>query len=454
MNTETTDATMDDLRLAIISKIRTAQDIQSLASLEPELFGMSSEPLNALYRVTVMNVQAGVKPPSTSAIAGIHMDFVKKSLAELVVLLREEDIEAKIRAAYYEAVESEDASLDFLINRLAEIKAGSQDATGWLPVSLEDVKAMEFPEQRWLWEGYLGAGEISLLSASPKEGKSTLVFHLLPALLAGEPFFERPTTAAKVLIVTEESARQVQDKLGAASYENAVGIFNPFGMSWEALMAHVSNAVQTDGVTLVIIDTLAAFWQVGDENNQADIGRALRPIFSISRTYGTAFLLLHHDRKEAGGGIASVRGSSALPAAVDAVIKLKRDTGKDTRRILSVIGRSSETASPLLVDLDADTKVYKAIGTPTLVERAQAKIRILDVLPDGPPGWPAKQIAEHVQAGTSGVYAALEELRRNNIIGFARNGNAFVYWNPNRMTSIDDDGAAAAEEADALVKGL
>src|SRR5438094_3950293 len=47
------------------------------------------------------------------------------------------------------------------------------------------------PDVKWLWKPFIGEGLLTLLAAAPKAGKSTLLAHLLRAMLDGEPFWNR-----------------------------------------------------------------------------------------------------------------------------------------------------------------------------------------------------------------------------------------------------------------------
>jgi AAA domain len=227
--------------------------------------------------------------------------------------------------------------------------------------------------------------------------------------------------------------------LGSASYENSFIVCNPFGASWDLLMTNIRRAVETKGVGLVTLDTLANLWQVGDENNQADVLKALRPVLSISRTFGAAFLLVHHDRKESGGGITTVGGSSALPAAVDMVLKLSGVQGTDNRRILSAKGRASNTPAPLLIELDLDTHEYKAIGAPSLVEKAAVRAKVLTMLPYGKPGWKPSEIAARVAASPATLYRVLDDLRNDNAVGWEKKGRSLYYWKIEEPIDIEDN---------------
>ncbi len=65
------------------------------------------------------------------------------------------------------------------------------DKPKWLTAS-ELVNAAHVSVE-WLWESYLAPGLLTLLSARPKTGKTTLIFHFLSAFFSRQPFLDQAT---------------------------------------------------------------------------------------------------------------------------------------------------------------------------------------------------------------------------------------------------------------------
>lgn len=88
----------------------------------------------------------------------------------------------------------------------------------------------------------------------------------------------------------------------------------------------------------MVLDTLAGFLPVRDENDSAGMLQALTPLHAVTEA-GAALLLIHHPRKsDATEGQAS-RGSGALPGFVDIVIEMRRlapQDREDRRRVLNL----------------------------------------------------------------------------------------------------------------------
>src|SRR5713101_7360781 len=69
----------------------------------------------------------------------------------------------------------------------------------------------------WLWDGYLGPGNITLLTSQWKTGKTTLLTGLLSCLERGEPFLGRTLSTGKALVVSEESMEHWAERLSRMS---------------------------------------------------------------------------------------------------------------------------------------------------------------------------------------------------------------------------------------------
>src|SRR5437762_9648345 len=60
----------------------------------------------------------------------------------------------------------------------------------------------------WLWHGYLGPGQVTLLTSQWKSGKTTLLSILLGRLKTGGDLAGLRVAAAKAIVVSEESRLQ------------------------------------------------------------------------------------------------------------------------------------------------------------------------------------------------------------------------------------------------------
>src|SRR5262245_54276890 len=76
----------------------------------------------------------------------------------------------------------------FRLQSLTELESGTSAATDWL------------------WQGYLAAGNLTLLTSQWKVGKTTLLAMLLDRMKAGGELAGLPVKAGRAVVLSEESA--------------------------------------------------------------------------------------------------------------------------------------------------------------------------------------------------------------------------------------------------------
>lgn len=208
----------------------------------------------------------------------------------------------------------------------------------------------------WIWQGYISRNLVTLISAAPKAGKTTLLAHLLAAFESGGDYLGQNIEKTKVLIVTEESKeswRKKRDSTGLLG-DNAAIIPRFFCSrrdidDWRKAIQNLKTLCLQEEIKLVVFDTISYFWLVSDENQATPVNDALRPLHVLTEA-NIGVVLVHHDRKSGGSGIESSRGSSALTGFVDIVINLKK--GEGSKRILKSDGRfSDETPDQITIEL-------------------------------------------------------------------------------------------------------
>lgn len=275
-----------------------------------------------------------------------------------------------------------------------------------IPASL-----LQLPVARpWLWEGYLAPGNITLLSALWKAGKTTLLWHLLKVFEQGGTFCGKNVEASRVLYVTEESegrwAKRRDDLLLTDNVSFFVRPFlsRPDWSDWSAFILHVSDWIKGHPVGLVVFDPLVNLWPVRDENDNAQVLSALLPLHNITKQ-NAGLLLAHHVRKGDGNEATASRGAGSLTGFVDTIIELRRFNAgdrHDRRRVLTAYGRDEETPEELVVELDKTARTYTAQGDRAESAMSDMMPVILSILPTEPPGWSKTEILENWPEGKAG----------------------------------------------------
>jgi hypothetical protein len=253
--------------------------------------------------------------------------------------------------------------------------------------SARTVAEMTQEEIDWAWRDYLAFGTIVELLGPPKAGKTTLVFTLLRALVAGQPFLDRPTVAGAVVVLTEQgptSLRAAVARAGLADSEDVHFLFHrdARGSQWQDVVETAIQHCRSVGARVLVIDTLPVFASLsGDmENNAGDALEAMQPLLGAAGE-GLAVLVNRHRRKGGAPDIADEgRGSGAFSGTVDVILSLRRKEGgsRPTVRILAAASRFDETPEELYVELDESR--YVVLGDDAAVETAEAREAILVIV--------------------------------------------------------------------------
>jgi len=216
----------------------------------------------------------------------------------------------------------------------------------------------------WVWHGYILPNNLTLFCAPPKAGKTTLIFDALEAILAGKPMLGLATRPANILYVTQEAAHtilnRIETEMGslALTYSKRVHwMTRKPGLSWQSTALDIADYVATYPDSLVVIDTMAFWMEIEDENDASQVRAALQPIVDLARQNPVSVLLIHHSRKFAGGaGSGGCRGSSALTGNVDIIVALEKDergmggtANSNPKRMLTTLSRYGETPPALAI---------------------------------------------------------------------------------------------------------
>jgi len=272
-----------------------------------------------------------------------------------------------------------------------------------------------------------------LLSAKPKTGKTTLLFHLLRTLFEGKPFLGSPThRPGPVLLLTEESSSLLRQRLArlGLGHEDLWVLRRTVLGGWPEALALIRAAINQD-VRLVIIDTLATFWGIQEENDASTIHNTLLPLQRLAQEHGVAVLLIHHLRKTDGEEGTAHRGSGAIVAVADIAVEMRRVAHQPCRRLLQALSRLEETPIEGLIELQHNEYVY--LGPPTEVSHQEAKSQLGAALPgpDEPP-LTREQLRERLDPKPSDTLMkrVLLELEQNGVLekrGSGRRGDPFCY---------------------------
>jgi hypothetical protein len=234
---------------------------------------------------------------------------------------------------------------------------------------LADLHAEADAAVRWLWQGYLAPGAVTLLTGLWKVGKTTLASVLLGRLKTGGQLAGLPLAAGRAVVLSEESPTLWLPRARKLDLDDHVGWFcqpfigRPLPEQWEALVERVGELAPGQGVSLVV-DPLAAFFPGKSENDAGAMLAALAPLRGLA-TAGLAVLVLHHPGKREVAAEPGVRGSRALLDCADILIEMRwcRRAGEaDRRRRLIALSRYEQTPRQLVIELNTEGTDYTGHG--------------------------------------------------------------------------------------------
>ncbi len=246
-------------------------------------------------------------------------------------------------------------------------------------------------QKEWLWENYIAKGNITLLSALWKAGKSTFLRCLFLAMANEEEFGGQPTKKCKVLVLSEEDKGEWSDKREEVDDDLIESILvwsrpvriKPNLKQWTEMVEEVTERCKEDKIDLVIIDTLTTFWPIDNENDSAQVIKALVPLYNFTEN-NIAVLLVHHFRKGGGDQAQASRGSGALPGFVDNIIEFTRkEDGNIFQRVLKTYGRFDEVVPQIVIELTPEG-IYKTLGSPWEVSKIARIKRVVDIFEEHP----------------------------------------------------------------------
>lgn len=253
---------------------------------------------------------------------------------------------------------------------------------------MASLRGQAEPTVRWLWHGYLASGSVTLLTSQWKTGKTTLTSVLLSRMKNGGTLAGLPVSAGRAIVLSEEPCAQWALRGQRLDLEDHVGWFcrpfrgRPSPTQWRNLLDRVAEAAAERGVSLVVIDPLAAFFPGKSENDAGAMLDALAPLQQLA-TQGLSVLALHHPAKKDRGDGPSGRGSGALLGCADILIDMRwfrRPGESDRRRRLIALSRFDDTPRQLVLELTAEGTDYLSHGAFAEVEFADQWRQLREVL--------------------------------------------------------------------------
>jgi AAA domain len=172
----------------------------------------------------------------------------------------------------------------------------------YTPESLDTLCAEEIKKE-FVIDDLLAAGSVGILVGDSGIGKSPLSYQLALCVAAGVPFLGMRTSAGRVVYMDCENGA-----LNARALRDSLSQFLHLPQPLENFYQHcdisdihnLTSVVTAIKPTLVVIDTLRSFDATAEKDNTT-AGTFIKALRKIGKHSNTAFLLIHHPKKQDGG---------------------------------------------------------------------------------------------------------------------------------------------------------
>ncbi len=304
----------------------------------------------------------------------------------------------------------------------------------------------------WIYPGIVPAGELLLLTAQAKCGKTLWATDLMYAVLSGTPLHDNEIPQGRVLYVysDEASPRSVIRRLRNRGFDLLTNYEDMRLINFLDLsdLSTLETELENFRPSLVVIDSLTSIsTNLTVSEKDPEFARHVYKLGKLLGKYNAAGVLIHHENKSSEQkGIEKVSGTARLTAAVWGIAQMKAaqpDNPKCTERFLSVTPREGSPET-YLFDLNpkeiwSEQGIFSftgELGDETGQKRTQGD-RVLALLKKYPgKGLEYQEIDENLNIGRS-LYTVLDRLEDRKLITRRRstvNRRRWVYLVPDNTT--------------------
>jgi AAA domain len=186
------------------------------------------------------------------------------------------------------------------------------------------------PAPTWLIEDVMVTGTISVLAGPSASLKSFAALDQALCIATGRPWQGHAVQQGPVVYVSAEGSAGLAKRVQAWELVNNTTAPDAFRILADApqLLDPNDLVALSEGLgslpftpVHIVVDTLARVMVGGDENSARDMGIVVGGIDALRRRLACHVQIVHHTGKSNG----SIRGSSALPGALDTIIEAQRD---------------------------------------------------------------------------------------------------------------------------------
>ena len=309
--------------------------------------------------------------------------------------------------------------------------------------SFDEFFSLETEAENWLIPGLLPKGEMLLLAALPKVGKSLLATEVAYAVLSGGSVLGEQVVKGKVLYISsDESPSSLKRRFYARGFDllperNNLRVMTHLDLTNLGVLEEQLDEFRPD---LVVVDSLTSITlDLGISENDSEFARYVYRFKDLLKRYNSASILIHHQNKsKEQKGLGKVAGSSRIPAAVWGIAQLSGSPNDDQSekaiRWLDLKPREGEAVKYILElnprDAWTTEGIYNFIGEvddPSGENRSQAELVLQLLKAFSPRGLEYSELNEYLQIGRS-LYTVLDRLSERKLITKRRSSTDKRRW--------------------------
>ena len=278
-----------------------------------------------------------------------------------------------------------------------------------------------------LVEGLIAVGELALLTAPAKAGKSWFLLQLAMSIAGGVPFIGRKTRAGPVVYVNTEvgeiawegRCRLMERELGVSP---TIPLYHANTRGQDVTLTTLAARLRADleinslkEVAVVVVDPFYSLAGGIDENSAGEVAAVMLGLQKLAEETGAAIIVAHHTGKGDAGSKSlfdRARGSSAFGGSVDVYLSLTARA--EGRMVLDVMRRNARSPEPrkLVADFplwrddgEAEPDTGGRVGAP----KKNTVEKLLEAFLEDDEILSPTIIAERTKMGRSTVYNLLQE---------------------------------------------
>lgn len=244
-----------------------------------------------------------------------------------------------------------------------------QEGEGIISLSAKDVE-VETP--RWVWEGFIPLGKLTVLSGDPGLGKSTIMIDIVSRITRGTflPVGGRTSVGTCVIASAEDSPEDTTVPRLIAAHANLDRVhimrnvmideqvhFISFPRDLNEFRKHIKNM----GARLAVIDPLNAFLgKETDSHKDQDVRLVLAPFEDIAEETDAAIVVIaHRNKKEDASALYRIGGSIGIVGAARSVLSVVNIPDKESNVMFSLKSNLSRKPKALEYKTQSVIKIRK-----------------------------------------------------------------------------------------------